>query len=175
MASCSSFGSVVPRSAADSEQLFVAGNTWSIAPRGHGLAVIAFLQAQTLETNQTMEDKFWKKLSQVVFELWGDCLVGIAGKSQYFKVCQRPWKNCFNGHPFPTVALYVISIQYTIVESRKTVVPWRFNEEDCKRISSSAHVCLPGQWNVQNWRIRAFLFVFFLAMLNFREPKSFSH
>lgn len=56
-----------------------------------------------------MEDKFWKKLSQVVFELWGDCLVGIAGKSQYFKVCQRPWKNCFNGHPFPTVALYVIS------------------------------------------------------------------
>lgn len=72
----------------------------------------------------------------------------------------RPWKNCFNGHPFARVTVYLMDIEYTIVtwqyilERRKTVLPWQFNVGDCKRISISVHLCLPGQWDVQNWWIQ---------------------
>ena len=105
----------------------VARNTWSIAPRGHSLVVTASLQAQNLETNQRMEDRFWENHSPAsdwlfpVLECSGDCLVGIARESHYFKVNLSPLKNCFNGHRSTNVTVYLTDIQYTVVTWQSTL------------------------------------------------------
>lgn len=62
-------------SAAEGEQLFVAGDTWSTAPRGHGPVVMGSLQAQTRDKSKNggqVLKKQWRTRFQTASSLFSN-------------------------------------------------------------------------------------------------------